>query len=101
MAISSEKIFSIVSLDEKGQLTIPADYRRALSLTQDSAFVLVQIGEALVLVPYDEALAAVTSRLEAALHGAGVSVEELVKATTKARAEITREEFGDLLEDRQ
>ena len=47
-----------------------------------------------MLVPHDEALAAVGARLEAALRGAGATVEDLVKAAEEARAEIVSEEFG-------
>lgn len=81
-------------MSEKGQLTIPAGYRRAHGLSRDSTLVLLELGDALVLVPHDEALAAVGARLEAALSGAGASVEDLVRAAGEARAEIVSEEFG-------
>jgi bifunctional DNA-binding transcriptional regulator/antitoxin component of YhaV-PrlF toxin-antitoxin module len=91
----SKKVLSLTRLSEKGQLTIPAEYRRTHQLERDSALVLVEIGDALVLVPHDEALASVTARLEAALKGAGAGSDDLIAAATKARAEIVREEFGD------
>jgi len=94
-----KKVLSLARLSEKGQLTIPAEYRRAHQLERDSALVLVEIGDALVLVPHDETLAAVTARLEAALKGAGAGTEDLIKAAIDARAEIVREEFGDAGED--
>lgn len=95
MVTSNENVIAIARLSEKGQLTIPAEYRRAHDLSKDSALVLVEIGDALVLVPHDEALSAVTDRLQAALRGAGVSVEDLIAAATEARAEIVQAEFGD------
>jgi len=94
MATTESSVIAVTRLSEKGQLTIPAEYRRAHALGRDSTLVLVEMGDALVLVPHDEALAAVGARLEAALRGAGASVEDLVKAAEEARAEIVSEEFG-------
>jgi hypothetical protein len=53
------------------------------------------MGDALVLIPHDEALAAVGARLEAALRGTDAKVEDLVKAAEEARAEIVGEEFDE------
>lgn len=91
-----KKALSLARLSEKGQLTIPAEYRRAQSLRRDSTLVMVQIGDALLLVPHDEALSSVTARMEAAMRGSGVSVDKLVEAATEARAEIVVREFGAL-----
>ena len=91
----NKKVLSLARLSETGQLTIPAEYRRTHHLERDSALVIVEMGDALVLVPHDEALAAVTARLEAALEGAGAGTGALIKAAAEARAEITQEEFGD------
>lgn len=92
---SNESVIAIARLSEKGQLTIPAEYRRTHALSKDSALVLVEIGDALVLVPHDRALSALSDRLQAALRGAGVRVEDLIAAAAKARAEIVQAEFGD------
>ena len=91
---TSKKALSLARLSEKGQLTIPAEYRRAQSLERDSTLVLVQIGDALVLVPHDEALASVTERMEAVMRGLGVSVDDLIEAAADARREIVAREFG-------
>jgi bifunctional DNA-binding transcriptional regulator/antitoxin component of YhaV-PrlF toxin-antitoxin module len=89
-----QKSFVITRLGAKGQVTIPAEYRRALSLSGDAPLVLVRLGDALVIAPHDDALATVTERLETQMRHAGSDVEELIAAATSARAEIVREEFG-------
>lgn len=94
----SAKVMSLARLSEKGQLTIPAEYRRDFALERESALLVMRVGGALVLVPYDDALAAVTGRMEAAMRGRGVSVEDLVGDANDARSEIARREFGDLLD---
>lgn len=90
---------AITRLGSKGQLTIPAEYRQALALSSNAALVLVQVGDALVVAPHDEALATLTQRLEDQMHRAGSNVEELVAAAAEARAAIVREEFGADVEE--
>jgi bifunctional DNA-binding transcriptional regulator/antitoxin component of YhaV-PrlF toxin-antitoxin module len=94
MEHTGNKVLSLAQLSEDGQITIPAEYRRALTLAGHSSLVLVQVGDALVLAPYDEPFTAATSRLEAQMHSAGVTINDLIDAATEARAQIVREEFG-------
>jgi bifunctional DNA-binding transcriptional regulator/antitoxin component of YhaV-PrlF toxin-antitoxin module len=94
MGKTEQRSVAITRLGAKGQLTLPAVYRRALALSADAAMVIVQVGEALVIIPQDEALAAVTQRLEARMQSAGSDVEDLIAAAAEARVEIGREEFG-------
>lgn len=95
----STKVLSVARLSEKGQLTIPAEYRRDFALERESTLLIMQVGGALVLVPHDEALAQVAARMEAAMRGRGMNVEMLVEAANDARAGIARRKFGDLLTD--
>jgi bifunctional DNA-binding transcriptional regulator/antitoxin component of YhaV-PrlF toxin-antitoxin module len=94
MKRSKRGVLSLARLGAKGQLTIPLEYRRTFDLSGDSTVVLVRVGDALVIVPHDEAFAQVTDRLEARMRDAGSSPEELIAAAADARVEIVREEFG-------
>lgn len=79
---TTKKVLLLARLSEKGQLTIPAEYRRAQALERDST---------LVLVPHDEALSGVAARMEAAMRGRNVLIiDELVKAATEARRDCHR-----------
>ncbi len=93
------KVLSVARLSEKGQLTIPAAYRRDFALEHESTVLVMQVGGALVLVPYDDALSAVTARMEATMRGQNASVDDLVAAAEEARAEIAAGEFGYLPTD--
>ena len=95
MTETDRKAFSVVRLGEAGQVTIPAEFRRALTLTGASSLTIGQVGDALVLAPYESELMAVTERLEAAMDGAPSDVDDLIRAAVDARAEIVREEFGE------
>jgi bifunctional DNA-binding transcriptional regulator/antitoxin component of YhaV-PrlF toxin-antitoxin module len=98
MAHTDKRLLSVERLGAKGQLTIPAEYRRALALGDDTSLAIMQVGDALVIAPYDEALTAITARLEAAMDAAHSNVDELIHAAEEARAEIVHEEF-DLQEE--
>jgi len=86
--------FTVTRVSSSGQITIPSGYRDAENLEPGTPLVAVQIGDALVLAPIDEQLAAVTGRLEAAMTAAGQSIEGLVAAAASARAHISESEFG-------
>jgi hypothetical protein len=66
------------------------DSQLLLALSPDAALVLVQVGDALVVVPHEEALAAVTQRLEAVMQSAGSDVEGLIAAAAEARGDRAR-----------
>ena len=92
--MANANVLSIARLSEKGQLTIPAEYRHEHDLDRDSIVAVIRLGDALILAPIDEMLTEITERLVAAMRSAGVTVEELMEETLAARAEIAREEFG-------
>jgi bifunctional DNA-binding transcriptional regulator/antitoxin component of YhaV-PrlF toxin-antitoxin module len=94
MKCAGNKALSLAQLSEDGQITIPTEYRRALALLGHSSLVLIQVGDALVLAPYDEPLTAATSRPEAHRHSAGVTIDDLIDAAAEVRTDIVREEFG-------
>jgi len=95
MTTTNTNVLSIARLSEKGQLTFPAEYRREHDLERDSTLAVIQMGDALILAPIDEVLTKITERMEEAMRGAGVTVEELMEETLTARADIVREEFGE------
>jgi bifunctional DNA-binding transcriptional regulator/antitoxin component of YhaV-PrlF toxin-antitoxin module len=94
MEDTDKAAFSVTRVSPSGQITIPPGYRSAENLGPGTPLVAVQIGDALVLAPVDEELAAVTGRLEAALKASGQSVEQLIRAAASARADVVESEFG-------
>lgn len=68
---------------------------RRLDNVDQTGFLKSQVGDALVLTPYNNELAAVTGRLEAAMAAAASDVDDLIKAAAAVRGEIVREEFGE------
>lgn len=99
MMTNQANTISVLHLNEEGQLTLPIEYLRAQALTPESALVAIQVGEALVLAPEDEALAAATAPLEAAWENSGLSQADMLKALDEIRRRVVRDKFGALSED--
>src|SRR5215510_7484923 len=94
MEDTQKAAFTVTRVSASGQITIPPEYCTTENLGPGTPLVAVQIGDALVLAPLDEQLAAVTGRLEAAMKTAGQSIEDLVAAAASARADIVESELG-------
>ncbi|MBI1764365.1 MAG: hypothetical protein HYR56_23305 [Acidobacteria bacterium] len=94
MTATQDNVLSIATLSDTGQLTLPSQYLSAWP--HGETFNVMQAGAALLLVPRDEALATVLARMETALSHSGLKVNDLIAAADEARAEIVREQFGNL-----
>jgi AbrB family looped-hinge helix DNA binding protein len=89
MAIPERKL---VRIQEKGQVTLPADVRRKLGLKKGD-LVAVQATEEGVLITPQEVLAMRTlDRIGEALKKRGLSLEDLVDSGREIRGQIAREE---------
>ncbi len=99
METQSEKALDIVRLAEGGQLTLPAEYQRAYSLTPGAAMVVLHVGDALFVAPQDEVLNATVAPLETAWKESGMSLAELPEVLRDVRHVVVEREFGVLFED--
>jgi AbrB family looped-hinge helix DNA binding protein len=68
-----------IRVGEKGQITVPAHYRKRHKLVEGSEMLLFQIGEALMVVPSDLPLQSLCQRIQEGLKGQGISVEQALK----------------------
>lgn len=74
-----------VPIGEKGQITVPTNYRRLHKLSKGSQVFLLQLGEALMVIPSDLTLNHLCQRVQKALMGQGVSVGQALKNLNKVR----------------
>lgn len=63
-----------IRVGEKGQITVPPHYRKQHKLSKGSEMLLIQLGEALMVVPSDVTLDHLCQRIQEALAGQSVSV---------------------------
>lgn len=81
-------------IGEKGQITVPAGYRKRYKLSEGSEVLLIQLGEALMVVPSDLSLNHLCQRIQEALAGQGVSVEQALKNLKRVRRRRFQNLYG-------
>jgi bifunctional DNA-binding transcriptional regulator/antitoxin component of YhaV-PrlF toxin-antitoxin module len=84
-----------IRVGEKGEITVPAAYRKKHKLSKGSEIVLVQIGDALMMVPTDVALSKLSRRLQEILAGEGISTKQALKNLEKIRERHFQELYGE------
>lgn len=83
-----------IRVGENGEITVPAAYRKKLRLTKGSEIVLVQLGDALMLVPVDVALNQLCQRIQDILTGQDISTKQALKNLEKVRRQQFQELYG-------
>jgi AbrB family looped-hinge helix DNA binding protein len=94
--VAELKPIATTRLGKQGQVTIPAKFRKALRLKKDSQLVVIQLGEALVIVPQDARLDQLCARIQNALKDKGISVEEALARLPETRKELFKELYGEI-----
>ena len=69
----------VVKLRERGQLTIPYEYRKELGLGKEDVLNVLKIGDVLVLVPRQLAGDVISRKIENAMKKKGLTLENLLK----------------------
>lgn len=77
----------------KGQVTIPARFRRELHLEESTPLKVLRIGQSLVLARQGM-LDAVSKKFEREAKKKDISLEGLLKDLKKTRREINKEKYG-------
>ena len=83
-----------IRVGEKGQIAVPPRYRKLHKLSKGSEVLLVQLGETLMVVPFDVTLDRLCERMHDALAGRGVSVAQALKNLAKVRRRHFQRLYG-------
>jgi AbrB family looped-hinge helix DNA binding protein len=70
---------------EKGQVTIPADIRESLHLSEDSLLSIARIGDGILLTPRPSVFEGVSAKFSKAAKEKGITLENLLKDLKKIR----------------
>jgi bifunctional DNA-binding transcriptional regulator/antitoxin component of YhaV-PrlF toxin-antitoxin module len=81
-------------LDDEGRVSLPQPVRSALGLRAGSPVAYVILEGAVLLVPQDEALAALTQDAERALSMAGLTAQDILDELPAARDAVVSESYG-------
>ncbi len=87
-------------LGEKGQLTVPKEYRRSLALDAGAPIAVVQIGNALLLIPEQARFRELCDRVARAFSGHGVEAADVLATLPKARETVFARLYPDLAKRR-
>ena len=81
----------VVKMRERGQLTIPYEYRKELGLGKEDVLNVLKIGDVLILVPRQLAGDVVSRKIEAAMKKKDLTLDNLLKNLREQRKRYSRE----------
>ena len=90
------EFLSTAYLGEKGQLTIPKQYREALTLMTGAPLAVLQLGSGLLLIPAQDRFRPLCDPLSTVFTGHAVSAEDLLATLPEARAQVYAELYPEL-----
>ncbi|MBI3293020.1 MAG: AbrB/MazE/SpoVT family DNA-binding domain-containing protein [Elusimicrobia bacterium] len=85
---------ALLRIRGRGQVTIPAQYRKLLHLEEDAPVNLVLIGETLVITPYRTRGEELAKKFEKAMKRESLSFEDLLNDLKRIRKEHTQTKYG-------
>ncbi len=81
-------------IGEKGQLTVPKEFREDLGLENGSPFAVLRLGDGLILLPQQERFARLSQKVISTLTASGVTPEDLQATLPEARARVYARHYG-------
>jgi len=84
-------------IGEKGQLTIPKQFREDLDLAAGAPFAVLRVGNGLILLPEHQRFEQLCARITSALTHVGVKPQELLATLPEARKRVYTRHYGALI----
>lgn len=81
-------------IGEKGQLTVPKQFREDLGLGTGAPFAVLRMGDGLILLPEHQRFEHLCERVSSALLGAGVNAPAMLATLPKARERVFKRRYG-------
>jgi len=75
-------------IGEKGQLTVPKQFREDLGLGTGAPFAVLRLGDGLVLLPEQRRFERLCEQVSSALTGAGLTPEAVLASLPEARKRV-------------
>ncbi len=83
-------------IGEKGQLTIPKQYRDEMGLDAGAPVAVLRAGEALILIPEQDRFRVLCESITAVLEGRRLAPEDLLKTLPEARRRVFVRRYPEL-----
>jgi len=81
-------------IGEKGQLTVPKQFRDDLGLGNGAPFAVLRLGDGLILLPEQQRFEQLCEQVSARLTDAGVTVDDLLVTLPEARSRVYTRLYG-------
>jgi len=81
-------------IGEKGQLTVPKQFREDLGLGMGAPFAVLRLGDGLLLLPEQRRFERLCEQMSAALAGAGLATEDVLATVPEARNRVYARRYG-------
>src|SRR6266516_8183992 len=82
------KYLTTAKIGEKGQLTVPKQFREDLGLGTGAPFAVLRLGDGLVLLPEQQRFEHLCKQVTSALAGAGLTPETILATLPEARKRV-------------
>jgi AbrB family looped-hinge helix DNA binding protein len=84
----------LVRVQEKGQVTLPADVRRQLGLKKGDLVAVTQTEDGILITPQEVMANKLLDQIGAALREKGLTLDELIESGREIRGTIAHEKYG-------
>jgi AbrB family looped-hinge helix DNA binding protein len=81
-------------IGEKGQLTVPKQFREDLGLGNGAPFAVLRLGDGLILLPEQRRFEQLCEQVSANLTGAGLASDDLLATLPEARNRVYARRYG-------
>ena len=90
MAIDNPTLeyLTTTKIGEKGQLTVPKQFREDLGLENGSPFAVLRLGDGLILVPEQQRFERLCQQVSSSLTTAGLASQDLLASLPEARERV-------------
>ena len=81
-------------IGEKGQLTVPKQFREDLGLAAGAPFAVLRLGDGLILLPEQQRFDQLCAEISASLTAVGVSAESVLATLPETRRRVYARRYG-------
>ncbi len=85
---TSVEYLTTTKIGEKGQLTVPKQFREELGLGTGAPFAVLRLGDGLILLQEQRRLEHLCQKVSASLTAAGLTAEDLLASLSSARDRV-------------
>lgn len=88
------KYLTTTKIGEKGQLTVPKQFRQDLRLETGAPVAVLQLGDGLILVPEQKRFEHLCQQVSSSLTAAGIMPSDLLATLPEARDRVYARRYG-------